>query len=212
MKLTDEQRELIIATATKHIGDRAVRSQTETEIRSIFAATPAVHRAAEPLTDAEKLISRLSEATPKHDRVVSLQAYETVRSALIRLEKICVEHGYNYADVLHDWLERTLSTAPLPRASDAVAPIKAWATDDGRVISDSQKQAALREGGASASAVRPYSIALGEIGAPQQVAETTQELARGDAQATCMCSGLGPCERPGDVSCRLARAGGDHAA
>lgn len=36
----------------------------------------------------------------------------------------------------------------------------AWMTDDGRVISDEQKQQALRDGGACASSVRPYSIDL----------------------------------------------------
>jgi hypothetical protein len=68
-------------------------------------------------------------------------------------------------------------SAPLRHATDAAAPVKAWATDDDRVISDSQKQAALREGGANASAVRPFSIALREITAPQEVAETTQDIA-----------------------------------
>ncbi|WP_334004257.1 hypothetical protein [Burkholderia cepacia] len=43
--------------------------------------------------------------------------------------------------------------------------VRAWETDDGRVISDEQKQQALRDGGASASSVRPFSIALGRIGA-----------------------------------------------
>ncbi|WP_175804982.1 hypothetical protein [Burkholderia ambifaria] len=36
----------------------------------------------------------------------------------------------------------------------------AWMTEDGRVISDAQKQGALRDGGASASSVRPFSIEL----------------------------------------------------
>lgn len=50
--------------------------------------------------------------------------------------------------------------------------VRAWETDDGRVISDEQKQQALRDGGASASSVRPFSIALGRIGAvPAMAAE-----------------------------------------
>ncbi|MFA8336346.1 hypothetical protein [Burkholderia cenocepacia] len=49
--------------------------------------------------------------------------------------------------------------------------VRAWATDDGRVISNEQKQQALRDGGASASSVRPYAQALGRI-APAQAAES----------------------------------------
>ncbi|MDT6993843.1 hypothetical protein [Burkholderia cenocepacia] len=54
-------------------------------------------------------------------------------------------------------------TAPAPAAED----VRAWETDDGRVISDEQKQQALRDGGASASSVRPFSIALGRISCAQ---------------------------------------------
>ncbi|WP_321789357.1 hypothetical protein [Burkholderia pyrrocinia] len=54
----------------------------------------------------------------------------------------------------------------------ATQPVRAWETDDGRVISDEQKQQALRDGGASASSVRPFSIALGRIEAvPAMAAE-----------------------------------------
>ncbi|MBR7942321.1 hypothetical protein [Burkholderia cenocepacia] len=54
----------------------------------------------------------------------------------------------------------------------AAQPARAWETDDGRVISNEQKQQALRDGGASASSVRPFSIALGRIGAvPAMAAE-----------------------------------------
>lgn len=44
-------------------------------------------------------------------------------------------------------------------------PIVAWEheEDPERVIADSQKQTAMRDGGASASSVRPYSIALGRL-------------------------------------------------
>ncbi|MGU2419442.1 AAA family ATPase [Burkholderia cenocepacia] len=45
--------------------------------------------------------------------------------------------------------------------------VRAWETDDGRVISDAQKQQALRDGGASASSVQPFHIALGKISAAQ---------------------------------------------
>ncbi|UXU90380.1 hypothetical protein [Burkholderia sp. S-53] len=38
--------------------------------------------------------------------------------------------------------------------------VRAWESDDGRVITDVQKQQALRDGDACASSVRPYSIAL----------------------------------------------------
>lgn len=59
----------------------------------------------------------------------------------------------------------------------AIGPVRAWETDDGRVISDEQKQGALRDGGASASSVRPYSIALGRIGAvPAMAAEAVAGL------------------------------------
>ncbi len=58
----------------------------------------------------------------------------------------------------------------------AVQPTRAWETDDGRVISAEQKQQALRDGGASASSVRPFSIALGRIGAaPAMAAEAVGE-------------------------------------
>lgn len=45
--------------------------------------------------------------------------------------------------------------------------VRAWETDDGRVISDEQKQQALRDGGASASSVRPFSISLGRFNTAQ---------------------------------------------
>ncbi|WP_322055670.1 Lar family restriction alleviation protein [Burkholderia cenocepacia] len=48
--------------------------------------------------------------------------------------------------------------------------VRAWETDDGRVISDEQKQQPLRDGGVSASSVRPFHIALGKI-SPAQAAE-----------------------------------------
>ncbi|WP_175786381.1 hypothetical protein [Burkholderia cenocepacia] len=51
--------------------------------------------------------------------------------------------------------------------AQAAEDVRAWETDDGRVISDVQKQQALRDGGASASSVRPFHIALGKI-APAQ--------------------------------------------
>ncbi len=56
--------------------------------------------------------------------------------------------------------------------------VRAWETDDGRVISDEQKQQALRDGGASASSVRPFSIALGRIGAVLSMA--AEAVAIGD--------------------------------
>ncbi|MDN7911920.1 hypothetical protein [Burkholderia cepacia] len=59
-----------------------------------------------------------------------------------------------------------LAAARAPSANGTGAEgVRAWETDDGRVISDEQKQQALRDGGASASSVRPFSIALGRIGA-----------------------------------------------
>ncbi|WP_063807636.1 hypothetical protein [Burkholderia cepacia] len=66
-------------------------------------------------------------------------------------------------------IEQCISYAAPARAAEGV---RAWETDDGRVISDEQKQQALRDGGASASSVRPFSIALGRIGAvPAMVSE-----------------------------------------
>lgn len=66
-------------------------------------------------------------------------------------------------------IEQCISYAAPARAAEGV---RAWETDDGRVISDEQKQQALRDGGASASSVRPFSIALGRIGAvPAMAAE-----------------------------------------
>ncbi|HGL4258677.1 TPA: hypothetical protein ACKE3D_002363 [Burkholderia dolosa] len=59
--------------------------------------------------------------------------------------------------------------ASSPNAAGAEG-VRAWETDDGRVISDEQKQKALRDGGASASSVRPYAHALGRI-APAQAPE-----------------------------------------
>ncbi|WP_321853141.1 hypothetical protein [Burkholderia cenocepacia] len=71
--------------------------------------------------------------------------------------------------------------------------VRAWETDDGRVISDEQKQQALRDGGASASSVRPFSIALGRIGAvPAMAAEAVaiyQCMATDDDEAEHMQSG-----------------------
>ncbi|HEM8998856.1 TPA: hypothetical protein U2T46_000891 [Burkholderia cenocepacia] len=57
-----------------------------------------------------------------------------------------------------------------PADAQAVEGVRAWETDDGRVISDEQKQQALRDGGASSSSVRPYAHALGRI-APAQAAK-----------------------------------------
>ncbi|WP_230955190.1 hypothetical protein [Burkholderia anthina] len=66
-------------------------------------------------------------------------------------------------------IEQCISYAAPARAAEGV---RAWETDDGRVISDEQKQQALRDGGASASSVRPFLIALGRIGAaPAMAAE-----------------------------------------
>ncbi|WP_244122580.1 hypothetical protein [Burkholderia multivorans] len=48
--------------------------------------------------------------------------------------------------------------------------VRAWETDDGRVISNEQKQQAIRDGGASASSVRPYAHALGRV-VPAQAAK-----------------------------------------
>jgi hypothetical protein len=47
-----------------------------------------------------------------------------------------------------------MSANPIPEA------VRAWETEDGRVISASQKETALRDGGASASSVAVYSIPL----------------------------------------------------
>lgn len=68
--------------------------------------------------------------------------------------------------------------APVPAM--ATGPARAWETEDGRVISDEQKQQALRDGGASASSVRPYSIALGRIDAAPAMAA---EAGKGDGNA-----------------------------
>lgn len=63
-------------------------------------------------------------------------------------------------------IEQCVSYAvPAQSAED----VRAWETNDGRVISDVQKQQALRDGGASASSVRPFHIALGKISAAQAV-------------------------------------------
>lgn len=71
-------------------------------------------------------------------------------------------------------IEQCISYAAPARAAEGV---RAWETDDGRVISDEQKQQALRDGGASASSVRPFSIALGRIGAvPAMAAEAVAGL------------------------------------
>lgn len=58
-------------------------------------------------------------------------------------------------------------------ASQQAAGVMAWAHEDdpARVISDGQKQQAIRDGGASASSVRPYSIALSVAAPTQQAAE-----------------------------------------
>ncbi|WP_241301086.1 hypothetical protein [Burkholderia cenocepacia] len=61
-----------------------------------------------------------------------------------------------------------LRTARASSANETGAEgVRAWETDDGRVISDAQKQQALRDGGASASSVQPFHIALGKISAAQ---------------------------------------------
>ncbi|WP_261541710.1 hypothetical protein [Burkholderia multivorans] len=50
--------------------------------------------------------------------------------------------------------------------------IRAWETADGRVMTDEQKRRALAEGGATATAARPYSIPLWRFGeAPAMAAE-----------------------------------------
>ncbi|PRE27569.1 hypothetical protein C6P79_14715 [Burkholderia multivorans] len=69
---------------------------------------------------------------------------------------------------LPKWIEESARAAS---ANETGAEgVRAWETDDGRVISDEQKQKALRDGGASASSVRPYAHALGRI-APAQAPE-----------------------------------------
>ncbi len=74
------------------------------------------------------------------------------------------------------WLSRALEKARASSANETGAEgVRAWQTDDGRVISDAQKQQALRDGGASASSVRPFHIALGKISAAQ-AAEPVGEI------------------------------------
>lgn len=57
----------------------------------------------------------------------------------------------------------------LARAALAPAQPLAWRTEDGRVISAEQKAQAERDGGASASSVRTYSIPLGLIAPAQPI-------------------------------------------
>ncbi|WP_249207064.1 hypothetical protein [Burkholderia cenocepacia] len=54
-------------------------------------------------------------------------------------------------------IEQCISYAAPARSAENV---RAWETDDGRVITDLQKQQALHDGGASASSVQPYAHAL----------------------------------------------------
>ncbi|WP_233633133.1 Lar family restriction alleviation protein [Burkholderia seminalis] len=85
--------------------------------------------------------------------------------------------GTKAGDLLHNaaaMLEALAARASSPNAAGAEG-IRAWETDDGRVISDEQKQQALRDGGASASSVRPYAHALGRI-APAQAAESVARV------------------------------------
>ncbi|HDR9068191.1 TPA: hypothetical protein QDA90_003499 [Burkholderia vietnamiensis] len=71
-------------------------------------------------------------------------------------------------------LDRTMNrpsedAAAAPADAHAVEGVRAWETNDGRVISDEQKQRALAEGGATASSVRSYAHTLGRITNAQAV-------------------------------------------
>ncbi|KVW15435.1 hypothetical protein WK91_18545 [Burkholderia cepacia] len=86
-----------------------------------------------------------------------------------------------------EWIDEDTKDFEAERAASAnetgAEGVRAWETDDGRVISDEQKQQALRDGGASASSVRPFSIALGRIGGvPAMAAEAAASPAAEVAQ------------------------------
>lgn len=59
-----------------------------------------------------------------------------------------------------------------------LADVRAWETDDGRVISANQKATALRDGGASASSVKPYSNPL--VGAHAAQGEAVGHISTAD--------------------------------
>ncbi len=73
---------------------------------------------------------------------------------------ISVLRGTWGAPSLNDCPAKPEAASAMPTAE--AAPIRAWMheEDPERVISDIQKQQALRDGGASASSVRAYTIAL----------------------------------------------------
>ncbi|KVE08402.1 hypothetical protein WS65_09290 [Burkholderia anthina] len=90
-------------------------------------------------------------------------------------ERIAMECA---CEAVREALEEAREAIPKPPSADAAAApadahavegVRAWETNDGRVISDRHKQQALRDGGASASSVRPFSIALGRIRPVQAV-------------------------------------------
>lgn len=84
--------------------------------------------------------------------------------------------------------ERALSQQPEARGGGEVA---AWETEDGRVISARQKTTALRDGGASASSVAPYTTPLyrtapqsAPVGVEAIAAEIRASLGRGATVST----------------------------
>lgn len=97
-------------------------------------------------------------------------------------------------------------TAPTPQAPDAAAEARPvsppglieWLNSeaDRHERSVAGRDIAVRQ---HTETLRRWARALDfPLSAPSQADATTE------ARATCMCSGLGPCERPGDVSCRIA--------
>ncbi|WP_175777457.1 hypothetical protein [Burkholderia anthina] len=67
--------------------------------------------------------------------------------------------------------------ASSPNAAAEGATVGAWRTEDGRAISAEQKAGMLRDGGAGASSVQPYSIPCYLGAAPARVAEEGKPVA-----------------------------------
>ena len=111
-------------------------------------------------------------------------AYESAQSSVgigerERFEAWAQKVGPLYSqwgDELNDGDMESIWNAAL--ASSAEAEPAGWQTEDGRTISARQKADALRDGGASASSVKPYSIPLYSSPAPSVAAVTVPEGAR----------------------------------
>ncbi|PFH12910.1 hypothetical protein [Burkholderia sp. JKS000303] len=94
------------------------------------------------------------EAAPTDPQILSKAAHRAYSPKMAEV----THYDFSESELI-SFVRDVLAVPSAPREGTGNGA-DAWMTDDGRVISDAQKQQALRDGSASASSVQPFSIAL----------------------------------------------------